>query len=664
AGESKQIGKSRMSRWRAAALLLVHLLIALHIAQWLATGTTLSPVEPSEAMEFSKHGIINAGFIFFALAILGTLLLGRFVCGWACHLVALQDLCRYLLVRLGLRPRPLRSRLLVFVPLLAFGYMFLWPLIYRLWIGDALGLRETQLVKEDFWATMPSWPVGLVTLAVCGFAVIYILGSKGFCAYACPYGAIFGVADRLAPGRIRVTDACDGSGACTAACTSDVLVHREVADFGMVVDPGCMKCLDCVSVCPNDALYFGFGRPALLAEPRREPKKRRARFAPWEEALLGLLFLGAFLTFRGLYGLIPFLLTLGWAAILAALGILTVRLLREPDAKLAPFALKRGGRLRPAGRIYLGFMVLLCSFWAHSAAVRFHEWRLDSFHAQRAGLRTAYMESGGKLGTATLEELQPALERAVSSSAFLAAWALRVTPTERLAGSWARALAGRGEGLAVELSHLVEQPGAPLDALWALAELRRNAGLGTEAAELYGLVLSRDGGHLAAGVGLGRLLAGAGDLPGALDAFDASLVFHPDNTVLLFNRGTALALAGNGQGAEASYRRVLELDPDFNQARENLAGLLCGQGRLQEGLALYQQALGQTDDEAGVLFFMAMARARGGDLAGAERELLRVLELQPDHGDARRLLEEVRRLAGSLGALPAQGAPGAGAGPP
>ena len=40
------------------------------------------------------------------------------------------------------------------------------------------------------------------------------------------------------------------------------ILHASVTPIigdGMVVDPGCMKCMDCVSVCPNDALYFGFG---------------------------------------------------------------------------------------------------------------------------------------------------------------------------------------------------------------------------------------------------------------------------------------------------------------------------------------------------------------------------------------------------------------------
>ena len=72
--------------------------------------------------------------------------------------------------------------------------------------------------------------------------------------------------------RIRVTDACAGCGHCTAVCTSNVRVHEEVRDYGMVVDSGCMKCLDCVSVCPNDALYYGAGRCRCRQAARRRPE--------------------------------------------------------------------------------------------------------------------------------------------------------------------------------------------------------------------------------------------------------------------------------------------------------------------------------------------------------------------------------------------------------
>ena len=77
--------RSRVGWWRAGVLLLVHLLIAVHIAHWLSTGSSLSPLEPSESIEFSTRGIVNAGLIFFVLTIGSTLVFGRWFCGWACH---------------------------------------------------------------------------------------------------------------------------------------------------------------------------------------------------------------------------------------------------------------------------------------------------------------------------------------------------------------------------------------------------------------------------------------------------------------------------------------------------------------------------------------------------------------------------------------------------
>ncbi len=256
------IKTSRSSRWRAAVLIGIHVLFIGHLVHWRLSESTVAPLEPSEAMAFSKEGLINAGFVLFAIAILSTLIFGRFFCGWGCHVVALQDLSRWLLHRVGIRPKPLRSRVLMLVPLVAFVYMFLCPLIYRV-LKDHHVTGGTALTTTQFWATFPQWFIALLTFFACGFVIVYMLGAKGFCTYACPYGGIFGVVEQLAPWRIRVTDACEGCGHCTAVCTSNVRVHQEVREHGMVVDPGCMKCLDCVSVCPNEALYVGFGRPTV-----------------------------------------------------------------------------------------------------------------------------------------------------------------------------------------------------------------------------------------------------------------------------------------------------------------------------------------------------------------------------------------------------------------
>ena len=149
--------KSKTSRWRAAALLGLNLLMVAHIIQWRITGRTISPIEPSETMHTLQRGAVNAGFIFFSLAILATLIFGRFVCGWGCHILALQDFCGWLLKKMRINPKPFRSRLLVYVPLLAALYMFVWPTAYRYFFstepGPLIPKFTNHLVTNDFWGT-------------------------------------------------------------------------------------------------------------------------------------------------------------------------------------------------------------------------------------------------------------------------------------------------------------------------------------------------------------------------------------------------------------------------------------------------------------------------------------------------------------------------------
>ena len=48
---------------------------------------------------------------------------------------------------------------------------------------------QTEFTTTEFWATFPGWIVGGLTFLICGFFAVYFLGAKGFCTYACPYGA-------------------------------------------------------------------------------------------------------------------------------------------------------------------------------------------------------------------------------------------------------------------------------------------------------------------------------------------------------------------------------------------------------------------------------------------------------------------------------------------
>ncbi len=406
-GKPKPPRRSRMGYWRAGVLVAVHVAIIGHIIWWLASGKAISPVEPSESMQTLERGVINAGFVFFAVALLATLVMGRYVCGWACHVIALQDLCLWLLKKVGIRPRPFRSRLLMLVPLGLALYMFVWPSFKRellypamegagierpVWMKPVAELSgfETEFVVKDFWATFPAWYMAVPFLLIIGFASVYFLGAKGFCTYGCPYGGFFAPVDKISPLRVRVTDACEGCGQCTAACTSNVRVHEEVRDYGKVIDPGCMKTMDCVAVCPNKALYIGFGAPALFARKRDGAGSTsrgagRARSSDptfFEELIVAGVFLLLFACYRQMLGSVPMLMAVGMAGIGGFCAWMLIRMLRDANVRLQPWQLKLRGRIRPAGWAF----VLLCVSGAAAAgwsgAVRWERWQADLLHAQ------------------------------------------------------------------------------------------------------------------------------------------------------------------------------------------------------------------------------------------------------------------------------------------
>lgn len=374
--QPRHIPKSKVARWRAAALIMLNLLMIAHIVQWRMMGETVSPIEPAEAMYTLQRGAINAGLIFFSLALLTTLVAGRFFCGWACHMGSLQDLCTWMLGKLGLKPKLFRSRLLVWIPLMAGLYMFVWPTVLRYFTkpkAEPLIPQFTnQLITTEFWATFPPVAVAIPFLFICGFVTVYFLGSKGFCTYACPYGGFYSLIDKLSLGKIRVTDDCDQCGHCTAVCTSNVRVHTEVKRFGMVVDPNCHRGMDCVSVCPQDALYFGFGRPAVGGS--RPNRLKQAYSLTWPEEILGaIVFFASLLAVWGVYQLVPMLMALGIALVTTYLVLRVFRLFQVSDLSFYRYSLKTSGRITKAGWAFLAFAALWTGLNAHSGWIHYNE---------------------------------------------------------------------------------------------------------------------------------------------------------------------------------------------------------------------------------------------------------------------------------------------------
>jgi polyferredoxin len=364
---------SRPARWRIVALALVHLLIAVHLLHWRLNGRSLSSIQLSDAGRFAAEGVATAAFVFFTVLLLLTAVFGRLFCAWGCHMLAFQEVCRWLLGRIGIRPKLIRSRVLWIVPFAAAFHVFVQPVVERAWRGDAFPEARLELASDNVWAGLPGTGVGIIAFLVCGLGMVYLLGSLSFCKYICPYGALFAVADRLALGRIRLTGECDGCARCTAACTTGVRVHEEVQRFATVANPGCMRCFECVSACPRRVLAYRLGVPSL-----RPGLRTPSSFSFAEEALLLATGAATFWALNGLYDAVPLFLSVSASVVVGYVAVLSGRVVRCPFVTLRGVTLKVAGRLSAAGAVFAVAVAGVAVLLGHSMLIQYHQQRAEA----------------------------------------------------------------------------------------------------------------------------------------------------------------------------------------------------------------------------------------------------------------------------------------------
>jgi tetratricopeptide (TPR) repeat protein/Fe-S-cluster-containing hydrogenase component 2 len=614
---SDKIKRSKASWRRAAVLIGVHVIILIHVLQWLYSGmtdgvrSTVSPVEPSESMYTLEQGLVNAGFVFFVLAVASTLVFGRFFCGWGCHVVALQDLCSWVMEKIGVRPRPFRSRLLMLAPLGLALYMFVWPTARReifvpaaaavgvewpVWLGEATPFPGFQagFIVEDFWATFPPWYVAIPFLLVCGFVVVYFLGSKGFCTYGCPYGGFFAPADLVAPGKIVVNERCNGCGHCTAICTSNVRVHEEVRDFGKVVDPGCMKCLDCVSVCPNEALSWGWSTPTVASRPltpgaaarvaAKKKNPKRYDLSRREEVVFALVFLGLLVAFRGMFGLVPLLMAVGLAGIGTFLSFKLWRAVTTLNVRIHGLLIRVKGRWTWGGRAFAVVTVGMLVLAGWSGAVRYHLWQ--------AGLLDAGVRADPARVFAAGYTPDPAaaarVDRAIAlftrgSSPAEGGFGWRRDAGTNLRLSWLHAVAGRYAHSEAALRRAMDQSQPAPGLLQDMGRLMFLQGkTPAQAADALREVLRRWPGLDAARLDIARIELSQGRQRPAMEQIDTVLAPRVVRASTLRDAADLLIRAGQPARAFDVMQRAARIDAGDVSTQASLAVAAAVAGRAKE----------------------------------------------------------------------------------
>jgi polyferredoxin len=204
--------------------------------------------------QFASLGIFPLSVI--GLIALGGLLLGRFLCGWACPFGLLQDLLyRIPYLRFEI---PSWTRYIKYATLgiMVIGIPYFLSPSFDLYFCRVcpVGTIESAIP----WAIINgSANLGhlAVRLAVLFGIMILAMGHlRFFCKVLCPLGAMLSVFNRFAAVFPERTGDCIECGACAKACpmTGSTGV-KQVAVFDAHPEE-CISCLECHKKCPTSAV--------------------------------------------------------------------------------------------------------------------------------------------------------------------------------------------------------------------------------------------------------------------------------------------------------------------------------------------------------------------------------------------------------------------------
>jgi polyferredoxin len=187
--------------------------------------------------------IHESAFVLMAAAFVLAVLAGPVFCGWICPLGTFQEW----ISKLG---RKLTGkRFGTYIPSAAdhvlryFRYVVLAWVIYQTAVTGKLIFQDV----DPYFALFNLWSEELApaALAVLGAtALLSLITDRPWCKYACPYGAILGLSNKIRIFKIRrATSTCIDCGACDRACPMGI----KVSGMEVVKDHQCISCLECTS---------------------------------------------------------------------------------------------------------------------------------------------------------------------------------------------------------------------------------------------------------------------------------------------------------------------------------------------------------------------------------------------------------------------------------
>jgi ferredoxin len=248
-------------------------------------------------ISFLRGGFLVSLFIF-ALFLVATVIFGRVYCSFFCPLGGFQDilirikkrkkfkyhksLTTFRLTVLSLSIISAVSGSLYLVgyldPYSFFGKItnyILKPILVLINNGGEVILRKAHI----YWLGILNFPT-VHLLAIIPFIlilgiIVYLSIRKGrfYCNSICPIGTFLGIFSVRSLYRIEIDkSSCTSCGICESVCKAGCINSKDK----FVGNSSCIRCFNCLSGCPQDAIEFKPFRKIKKIEPRKEDISRRA----------------------------------------------------------------------------------------------------------------------------------------------------------------------------------------------------------------------------------------------------------------------------------------------------------------------------------------------------------------------------------------------------
>ena len=186
----------------------------------------------------------------FTTAIIITIILGRFFCGWICAFGTYNDLLHLLsknVFKINFKVDEKVDAVLKYVKYVVLLVLVVVVMTLGSKVLDTTSPWDAFAQITNFPQVLSDYTIGVILLLLISIGAFFV--ERFFCKYLCPLGVVFNIFSRI--GILKIKKPSDKCGNCRV-CTSNCSMALPLYKVESVCGGECINCLKCIETCPRN----------------------------------------------------------------------------------------------------------------------------------------------------------------------------------------------------------------------------------------------------------------------------------------------------------------------------------------------------------------------------------------------------------------------------